>query len=77
MFGQVYEAVEAISGMITRYTFFEVLYLQEDCATTPKLYESITTLYAAILAYLSHAKAYFSGSTACMCARPWRYKDLQ
>ncbi|KAF7509247.1 hypothetical protein GJ744_008141 [Endocarpon pusillum] len=63
VFSHVSEAVESISGLITRYTVFENLYLHEDCKSTPKLYDSICELYTAILRYLSKAKAYFSGNS--------------
>jgi hypothetical protein len=43
-----------------------MLYLREDCETTPRLHESITKLYAAILLYLAKAKTYFSGNTIRM-----------
>jgi hypothetical protein len=67
VFGHVAENVESISGLITRYTIIEMLYLREDSEATQQLRESITTLYAAILLYLAKAKAYFSGSTISMC----------
>jgi hypothetical protein len=57
------EAVESISGLITRYTVFEMLYLHEDCESTPKLYKSLRELYAAILRYLSKVRGYFSGNS--------------
>jgi hypothetical protein len=67
VFGHVVENVESISGLITRYTVIEMLYLHEECEATPQLSESITMLYAAILLYLAKAKAYFSGNTLSMC----------
>jgi hypothetical protein len=70
VFGDVVESIESISGLITRCTVIEMLYLREDSEgseVTLQLRESITKLYAAILLYLAKAKAYFSGPTLSMC----------
>jgi hypothetical protein len=53
-----------------------MLYLREDCETTPRLHESITTLYTAILVYLAKAKTYFSGNTLSMWTIVvWRHES--
>jgi hypothetical protein len=60
------EGVETISGLITRYTIIEMLYIHEAheaSEATTHLHESIIKLYVAILLYLAQAKAYFDGNT--------------
>lgn len=65
VFSKVAEAIESVSGVIVRCTFYEANYLGDGEAfqVTPQLRESITQLYAATLRYLAKAKSYFSGSS--------------
>lgn len=64
LFTSVAEGVESISGLITRYSVIEKLYLGDANRSMAQneLYKAIITLYTAMLVYLSKAKHYFSGS---------------
>ena len=48
---------------ISRYAVFENIYLRHSSSATVKLKEALVGLYAAILLYLSKAKAFFKQST--------------
>lgn len=65
LFTSVAEGVESISGLITRYSIVEKLYLSDHnkSAAQDELYKAIVRLYAAMLTYLSNAKHYFRGSS--------------
>ena len=57
------ESVEAMARMISRYAIFDDIHLRHQSAATDKLNEALVGLYAAILLYLSKAKAFFQQST--------------
>ncbi|KIM73983.1 hypothetical protein PILCRDRAFT_715467 [Piloderma croceum F 1598] len=57
------DGVELISRLIDRYIIFENLYLQHASAGAASLRDALTSLYAAILKYLSQTKAYFNQNT--------------
>lgn len=65
LFTSIAEGVESISGLITRYSIVEKLYLSDGNRSVAQneLYEAITNLYTAMLVYLSKAKYYFSGNS--------------
>lgn len=66
-FSKVAEGIESVSGLITRYTIVEKLYLNQSCDARYGLQEAITKLYAATLTYLAKVKAYCTGNTLSMC----------
>ncbi|CAF9943521.1 MAG: hypothetical protein ALECFALPRED_000540 [Alectoria fallacina] len=62
-FSNVAEGIESVSGLITRYTIVEKLYLSQQCEAKLGLEEAITKLYAATLVYLAKVKVYCTGNT--------------
>ncbi|CAD6579294.1 MAG: hypothetical protein ASARMPREDX12_009118 [Alectoria sarmentosa] len=62
-FSSVAEGIESVSGLMTRYTIVEKLYLNQQCEAKLGLQEAITKLYAATLAYLAKVKAYCTGNS--------------
>ena len=66
-FSSVAEGIESVSGLITRYTIVEKLYLNQTCEAKHGLQEAITNLYAATLTYLAKVKAYCTGNSISMC----------
>ena len=71
-FGAMVDGLEMISDLLTRYTIFEHLYLQEasigqiENPLKEQLTQAITRLYISILKYLSNARRYYDRRTAGM-----------
>lgn len=64
------DGLEMITDLLTRYTIFEHLYLQEamigqiENSLKEQLTQAITRLYISILKYLSNARQYYDRRTA-------------
>ena len=62
----MYEGVELVSNLISRYTILELLYLRTSYSASAKdeLTKAIAKVYAATLTYLAKASRYYTRHTA-------------
>ncbi|ETS73751.1 hypothetical protein PFICI_14697 [Pestalotiopsis fici W106-1] len=70
----VFDGLEMITNLISRYKIFEELYLREVSKATELLKQAIIKLYASVLTFLAQAKRYYSQNTA---SKLWRAISLQ
>jgi len=65
IYGAMAEGVERVSNLITRYTIFEKIYMQETPTTeVNKLGDSLVSLYTVVLEFLCRAQRYYGHRTA-------------
>lgn len=60
--------MEAISQLIMRYTFLEILYIGPSTSARDELETGLVRLYREVLIYLVEAKRYFQTNMASMYA---------
>lgn len=58
------ESLETVTNLIAQYAVFEEIYMRQPSRARDLLKQSITKLYALILAYLIKTKNYFLQNTA-------------
>lgn len=61
--GIVFDGIEMIVGMLSKYAIFEKLYLQGQMRATHLFRKALVRLYASILSFLAEAKYYYAERT--------------
>jgi hypothetical protein len=64
MMASLAEGIATVSGLITRYAVYEILYLRHPSAVHAELETAIKKVYMEVLTYLLKARRYFGKSTA-------------
>ena len=60
----MFEGLECISRLVTRYALVEAMYLKRCSLLEEQLCSALIRVYASILVFLAHSKRYYVRSTS-------------